>query len=97
MPVPMMILTAAVVFILLGLNLTASAAIVKDQDCERRQRAAQLLIVWLLPLVGSLLVLGVRRPQEEPARRYRGEPDPGSDFGMSGRAWKGVKEAAGAD
>jgi hypothetical protein len=70
----------------LWLNVRATRLIVRDHLAENRQKAIQLLIVWLLPLLGAIIVLGVHRPEEPPSRQYRTPSDPGDDFGFPNRA-----------
>jgi hypothetical protein len=81
----------------LWLNVIATRAVLSDDLSERGQKFWQLLLVWLIPLIGSLIVLAVHRPEEAPARRYRDRPDPGDDSGMSGRSARGVSEAVDGD
>ena len=91
------LLIAAVLAIPLWLNVLATRAVARDTLAERKQRVAQLLLVWLIPLVGALVVLGVHRAAEPPSRKYRQEPDPGDDFALSGRSQKGVREVVNGD
>ena len=86
------VLVLAVVAVPLWLNVRATRRIVCDALSERTKKAAQLLLVWLVPLLGAVLVLAVHRPAEAASRKYRRRPDPGDDFGVSGRASKAVKE-----
>lgn len=58
---------------LLALDLLATRAILKDDLSERRQRVAQFVLVWLVPLIGALLVLAVHRRAEKPLGKY---PEP---------------------
>ncbi|MBX9900021.1 MAG: hypothetical protein K2Y28_04475 [Burkholderiaceae bacterium] len=68
---------------ILAMNSWATLLIWRDVFSERRQRAAQLLIVWLLPIFGSLIVFAVHRSAEKPSGKYQEAPDPGDDFGFS--------------
>jgi hypothetical protein len=79
----------AIAVVLLCLNISATWMIVRDSLCEPRQRIWQLLMVWLLPLIGALVVLAVHRPDEKPSRTYREAPDPGDDAPFSGRGSRG--------
>ena len=92
-----LLLVLAVVSIPLWLNVLATRAVVRDTLSERKQRVAQLLLVWLIPLGGALVVLGVHRSAEPPSRRYRQEPEPGDDYGMSGHAQKSLREVLDGD
>lgn len=83
-----------VVSVLLWLNIRATLAVVRDTLSELRQQVWQLLLVWLLPLIGSLVVLAVHRPDEQPSRRYREPPEVGDDFGVSTRGLRGNRSDA---
>ena len=87
----------AVAAVPLWLNIKATAAVVRDPLSERWQKAAQLSLVWLLPVLGAIVVLAVHRSSEAPSRKYREPPDPGDDFALSGRAAKGISEAVDGD
>lgn len=65
---------------ILGLNLKASLSIWNDTLSATKQRFLQLLLVWLIPLLGALIVIGFHRPYEKPAGRYHDEQPPPDDF-----------------
>jgi hypothetical protein len=44
----------------LAINLLATAAVLRASDLESRQRALQIVLIWLVPLVGATVVLLVR-------------------------------------
>ena len=46
-------------FVLL-LNVIASIWLLKDENLERFQIVMQLLITWLLPLVGSIIIISLQ-------------------------------------
>ena len=46
-----------VAILLLWLNIIATLAICKDSTIEKYQRKYQIAIVWLIPLIGSLIFL----------------------------------------
>lgn len=81
----------------LWLNLKATAAVARDDLSQRPQKTAQLLFVWLVPLIGAIVVLGVHRRPEAPSRKYRDPPDAGDDFAVSGRGVKNISEAIDGD
>jgi hypothetical protein len=65
-------------------NLWASRAVLRDELSSSKQRAAQLLFVWLVPVVGVLLTLYLKRiTPEATVGHYRDEPDPGADYSAS--------------
>ena len=70
----------------LWLNIKASRFIFIDTLSERNQKILQLLLVWLLPILGAVIVLGGHRSAEPPSHKYLETPDAGEDFGYSGRA-----------
>jgi hypothetical protein len=83
----------AVLSVLLWLNIKATRLVLRDSLSERMQRIAQVLLVWLVPLVGALIVLAVHRRTEPPSQKYREALEPGDDYAYSGRALKATREA----
>jgi hypothetical protein len=81
----------------LWLNIKATRLVARDVLSERRQKVAQLLLVWLVPLVGAVVVLAVHRRAEPPSRQYRESRDPGDDFAFSGRTIKNTREVLDGD
>ena len=90
-------LILAAIAIMLWLSIKATVVITRDGLIEGRQKAMQLALVWLLPLVGAILVLAVNRRPEAPSRKYRERQDAGEDFTASGRSVKAITEAADGD
>jgi hypothetical protein len=86
-------LIALVVCAVLVLNGRATMVIVRDASSERYKKVWQLMLVWLLPILGATLTLAVHGPTEKPSHRYRRTPDPGDDFAYSGRSQKSLSEA----
>jgi hypothetical protein len=79
---------------LVALNLWATRIILRDDLSSNAQRAAQIFVVWLLPLVGGLLTLFLKRAMPETSSgRYREIPDPGDDFGASGQSYRDLRHA----
>ena len=78
------VLTLLVVALPLWLNVKATRLVLRDDLSERWQRIAQLLLVWLVPVIGAIIVQAVHRPAEPPARKYREPPDPGGRFRSCG-------------
>jgi hypothetical protein len=64
------IITAFLIVVALGLNIKATLLIAKDSLIETHQRFLQLLLVWLLPLLGALVVLGGHRAAEKSSGKY---------------------------
>jgi hypothetical protein len=90
-------LVVAAVLIPLLLNARATQLIVQDVLCDRRQKVAQLLLIWFVPIIGALIVLAVHRRAEPPSRQYREAADAGDDFAYSGRMTKSIKEVMDGD
>src|SRR5688572_692427 len=90
-------LALAAIAIPLWLNVKATRLVVRDVLSGRRQKVAQLLLVWLVPVVGAVVVLAVHRSPEPPSRQYREPVDPGDDFALSGRSVKKIREVLDAD
>lgn len=78
---------------LLALDVVATWKLVRDDLSSRRQKLAQLLLVWGVPLIGALVVLAVHRRAEPPSRQYREALDPGDDFGASARQVRALRKA----
>lgn len=73
-------LTIAVGAIPLWLNVKASLLICRDSFSEKPQKTAQLLFVWLVPLVGAIMVLGVHRRGEKSSRVHASNECPEDDI-----------------
>jgi hypothetical protein len=86
-----------ILFALLGLNAKATLLVARDSLSSSPQKFWQLVLVWLVPIVGAIVTLAVHRPVEEPSRQYRKPLDAGDDFAMSGRAQKNIVEAIDGD
>ncbi|MCL2658578.1 MAG: hypothetical protein FWD62_14420 [Betaproteobacteria bacterium] len=87
-------LLIAVVAIPLWLNVKATLSIARDTFSEQPQKIVQILFVWLVPLVGAVVVLGVYRREEIPPGTYPAEKDMDDDFGHLDRT---IKEAMDGD
>lgn len=91
------LLAIAAISMALALNLWATRLVCADESLSGTQRGAQLALVWLLPLVGAALALGVRRKDEPPSRKYRTERDPGDDYCLSGKFVQKTSEVLDGD
>ncbi len=91
------VLIAFVFCAVIALNITATVAIARDALSERSQKLWQLVLVWLLPIVGAIITLAVHRAPEKPSRQYREPPDPGDDFAYSGRSKNALSELIDGD
>lgn len=55
----MLVVTLVLVALVLGLNLVATFVVLGREEVSAGGRTVQLLLVWLLPLVGAILCLAV--------------------------------------
>ena len=75
-------LTGAVLLVLVLLNAWATRAVLLDRMSSRSQRTAQIAFVWLVPLIGALLTLYLKREKSDaPSGKYREDRELGDDFG----------------
>ncbi len=87
-----MILIWCVLASVLAMHLWATLLVLRDGSSSTKQRAAQLAFVWLVPLLGSILVMYFNRERHNLSDgKYRGLPDAGDDYGYSGEYYKGTK------
>ena len=60
-------LTYLITAILL-LNVVASAVVIRNREATASQRVMQLVVVWLLPVVGAVMCLVFSRLRSDPVR-----------------------------
>jgi hypothetical protein len=89
-------LVLAAVLIPLLLNARATQLIVRDGLSDRQQKIIQLLLVWLIPIIGAVIVLAVHRRAEPSSRRYWKEPELDGEF-PPGQMTRGIKEVLDGD
>ncbi|MDQ1924792.1 hypothetical protein [Massilia pseudoviolaceinigra] len=65
-------------------SIWATIMVIADEFSNRWQKAAQLALVWCVPILGPLVVFGVHRKAEKPSGKYRQDVDAGEDYGRSG-------------
>ena len=75
-----MTLVVAITLILLGLNVFATILVRRDEFSEKAQRRAQMLFVWLVPLIGAIAIWGMYRSEEKSPGRYREIAEPDDDL-----------------
>ena len=79
-------LFVALLFAIVLLSAWVTRRIIRDDLLSHGQRVAQVMFVWVLPILGPLLVLHLQRQHlATGAGRYSSEPDM-EDFGESGRS-----------
>ena len=83
-----------VMFGLLALvNLWVTWRVIKDDLSPPSQRAAQFLLIWMLPFLGTLLVLRLQwRYPGVHSGRYPEAPNPGEDYGASGISYRKTQQ-----
>jgi hypothetical protein len=74
------ILIALLLAVVLWLNVIASLAILRDSLSSSKQKTLQLIVVWFLPLMGALTILGIHRPDEKFSGKYPEEILPPEDI-----------------
>lgn len=75
-----MTLFVVIALVLLSLNVFATFLIQRDEYSEKPQRLAQLLFVWLVPLIGAIAIWGLYRSEEKSPGKYRDDLEPNDDF-----------------
>jgi len=75
-----MILIVVITLVLLCLNVFATRLIHRDEHSEKSQRNAQLLFVWLVPVIGAIAIWGMYRSEEKSTGKYRDRPEPDDDL-----------------
>lgn len=55
----MLVVTLVLFALVLGLNLVASVVVLGRGELAAGSRAGQLLVVWLLPLVGAIVCMAM--------------------------------------
>lgn len=61
-------------------NFVASRLVLRDDLSEHWQQVCQLLLVWLVPIAGAIIVFAVHRSEEKSPGNYREIPDPGDEY-----------------
>lgn len=79
------------------LNVKATLLVSRDAYSERSRKIAQLLFVWLVPLIGAFLVLSVHRREERSPGTFPADKDPGHDFALSSGALRKTTEIVDGD
>ena len=79
-------LLVAAIVMLVGYSIGVTALVVRSDLLETRQKIGQVVLVWLLPLLGALAVHLINRAQEPSSPRSRsGLADQPMDHGVSPR------------
>lgn len=87
------ILSLLVLALIVFLNVWATLAVMRDEFSEPLQKVFQITLIWIIPILGALLVLGVHRKEEKPSRTYRSDHDRvGDDFGTQRPGIKSIAE-----
>lgn len=66
---------AAVLLLLASLNVWATVVILSDVLCTRREKLAQAIGVWIVPLLGAVLALYLRHEHNHRRRESYGDPE----------------------
>ena len=81
-----MLIEVVVLALLAVLNAFATAAALRSPNSSRKQKVAQICLAWLVPILGSLLVLGVARDREP---RTSGTYPEDQSYGWNGSSGTG--------
>ena len=92
-----LIVTILLGAIVLGMDVKATTLVLRDSLSDPPQKVLQLLLVWLLPVLGAIIVFAVHRPAEKHPGTYREIPDPGDDFGFPRHSGRGRSSDADDD
>ncbi len=80
------------------LNMLATRAILRDDSLPPTQSRAQIAFVWLVPLLGALLTLYLKRTESKAIPGgYPEETDTGDDSGFSSREYRHLSRALEAE
>lgn len=60
-------------------NVVATWIALRNSYTERRQKLAQVLGVWFIPVLGAILIFAIYRKPEKPTGEYRESADPAWD------------------
>lgn len=76
----MRIIVITLVLILLGLDVFATRLVLRDEYSQKAQKLAQLLFVWLVPVIGAIAIWGMFRSEEASTGKYRDDQEPDDDL-----------------
>jgi hypothetical protein len=80
------------------MNVAATVQVGRDEYSEPRQKVLQIILVWIVPILGALVVLAVHRKPEKPSGTYRAADDGiGDDFGASRPFGKSIGDVLDGD
>ena len=80
------------------MNVAATVAVRRDEYAEPRQKTLQVIIIWVIPILGALVVLAVHREPEKPSGTYRRAGDGlGDDFGSQRPFAKSIGDVVDGD
>ena len=66
------------------MNVVATVMVRRDEYSETGQKGLQIMLVWIVPILGALVVLAVHRKPEKPSGTYRAADDGiGDDSGIN--------------
>jgi hypothetical protein len=91
------VILLAILAIPIWLNAKASVLVLRDSLSEKQQKVAQLIFIWLCPLLGAMVVLVIHRKEEKSSGTLPADKDVGEDFGISGSSHRAFTEAIDGD
>src|SRR4051812_20638884 len=76
-------IVAVLAGVVLWMSVKATVLVLRDSLSESKQQLLQLLLVWLIPILGPIIVFGVHRPLEKNSGKYyEPAPEPDDSFGF---------------
>ena len=80
------------------MNVVATVAVRSDEYAEPQLKILQVIIVWVIPILGALVVLAVHRKSEKPSGTYRRTDDGlGDEFGTQRPFAKSIADVVDGD
>ncbi len=61
-----LVVASLLLLAVVGGNLLATRLVLRDELIDRQRKQAQLLMVWLLPVLGALIVCATHRFADKP-------------------------------
>ena len=79
------------------LNIKATLFVRNDTDSLSLQKIFQILIIWLVPIIGSVIVLAIHRPNEKYPGKYPEGREPPDDHISLKHVNRGAPESVDGD
>jgi len=90
-------LTVLLLAAAIAVGIAATLLVLRDTYSRPQQKVAQLLLVWLVPLIGAIVVFAVHRKLRAPSGKYATSAPPPNDLAFPKRAPQGDPDASHID